>query len=77
MGTLWQDVHYATRVLARSPGFTAIAVLSLAVGIGVNTALFSTLNAVLLRELPVRSPHEAARAQLGRSTRWRLPHPGR
>ena len=55
---LWQDMKYAWRALARSPIFTAVAVLSLAVGIGVNIALFSTLNAVLLRDLPVRAPHE-------------------
>jgi predicted permease len=58
MGTLWQDMRYALRQLLKHPGFTAVAVLSLAAGIGVNTAVFSTFNAVFLRELPVRSPRE-------------------
>jgi hypothetical protein len=58
MRILWQEVRYAARVLARSPAFTIIAVLSLAIGIGVNTAVFSAFNAVSLRELPVRAPGE-------------------
>ncbi|MBL8238937.1 MAG: ABC transporter permease [Bryobacterales bacterium] len=53
-----QDLKYAIRGLRRSPGFTAVAIASLALGIGANTALFTIANAIMLKMLPVRNPHE-------------------
>ena len=56
MQTIWQDLRYGVRVLLKQPGFTFIAAFTLAMGIGVNTAIFTVINAVMLRELPVNDP---------------------
>jgi len=63
--TLLQDIRYGLRILGRTPVITSVAILSLALGIGANTAIFSLINTLMLRLLPVQSPEELVQLQIG------------
>lgn len=63
MGNLLQDLRYALRTMAKNPGFALVAVLTLTLGIGANGAIFNLANAMLLKPLPGKDPHELVRLQ--------------
>jgi predicted permease len=63
MKTIWHDIRYGVRMLAKKPGFTAVMVLTLALGIGANTTIFSFLDRVILRPLPVEKPGELVKLE--------------
>ncbi len=75
MKNLWQDLRYGARILLKAPGFTLIAVLTLSLGIGANTAAFSLLNSFLFRPLPVESPEGLVGYYIGKEEGNGLSYP--
>src|SRR5437899_3828563 len=72
--TCWQDLRFGLRMLRKSPGFTLVAVLTLALGVGVNTSVFSAFDSVALKPLPVKDAHDVVRDR--KSTRLNSSHLG-
>src|SRR5690349_22620434 len=72
------DLKFAFRQLLKNPGFTMVAMLTLALGIGANTAIFTVVNALVLRALPVRDPHDLVQASLagGPGRNYTFTYPG-
>jgi ABC-type proline/glycine betaine transport system substrate-binding protein len=64
MSSLWKDVRYSLRQLRNSPAFTLIAILTLALGIGANTAIFQLIDSIRLRSIPVKNPEELATVRI-------------
>ena len=73
MSTLLQDLRYGLRLLAKNPSFTAVAVLTLALGIGLNTSIFQLFDAIVLRPMPVKDPSAVVCVYQNRKRTWRLP----
>src|SRR5258708_35011252 len=69
MTSFWQDLRYAVRLLRLSPGFTLVAVLTLALGIGANTAIFQLIDSIRLRTIPVKNPQELGIVRIA-ARRW-------
>src|SRR6185295_4494716 len=72
-GALWHDIRYASRSYRRTPGFALVVILTLALAIGANTAIFSLLNALALRDLPVREPDTLVQVSTTTPTRGESP----